>query len=102
MTTFEIIFSFLGSGIFLALLGMFYRMGSHHKEVDLRFQHLEEEIKNIREDFRDIREDIREIREDIREIRKDLSRLDREVGIITATLRFNGFDLDRHKAQGET
>lgn len=83
MSSFEIIISFVSSGIFLALLAMFYRMGSHHKEVELRFQNFET------------------MKDDIKEIRKDLSRMDREIAVITATLRFNGFDLDRHKAQGE-
>lgn len=30
-----------------------------------------------------------------------LTSIDKEVSIITATLKFNGFDLDRHKASGE-
>ena len=94
MTTFEILISFISSGIFLALLGMFYRMGINQGKIEEKFHHIDLQIKELKED-------IREMREDIREIRKDVSRLDREVGIITATLRFNGFDLDRHKAEGE-
>lgn len=87
MTTFETIISFISSGIFLALLGMFYRMGSHHTEMKLRFDRLEGEML--------------EVKQDIKEIKKDMSRFDREVGIITATLKFNGFDLSRHRVEGE-
>lgn len=87
MNILEWIIVFLGSGFFLALLGIFYRIGSHHTEIKLRFDRLEGEIL--------------EVKQDIKEIRKDVSRLDREIGIITATLRFNGFDLDRHKVEGE-
>lgn len=94
MTTFEIIISFIGSGIFLALLGMFYKMGSHHKEIELCFKNIDQRFENVGKEMKDIKDDIKEIR-------KDISRLDREVGVITATLRFNGFDLDRHKAEGE-
>ena len=94
MSTFEIIISFFGSGVFLALIAMFYRMGSNHKEIDLFFKHVDQRFENIDKD-------LQEIRTDIKDIRKDISRIDREVGIITATLRFNGFDLARHKAEGE-
>ncbi len=94
MSTFEIIVSFLASGIFLAFLGMFYKMGSHHKEMELNFKHIDRRFEGIDKRFENI-----EI--DIRDIKKDLSKLDKEIGIITATLRFNGFDLDRHKAEGE-
>lgn len=94
MTTFEILISFIGSGIFLGILGMFYRMGSHHKEIELCFKHFDERFKNLKND-------IREIRDDMKEMRKDLSRLDREVGIITGTLKFNGYDLQRHKVEGK-
>ena len=101
MTTFEILISFLGSGIFLGILGMFYRMGSHHKEIELCFKHIDDKFLGVESKFTNIENNLREIRDDIKEMRKDISRLDREVGIITATLRFNGFDLDRHKAEGE-
>lgn len=87
MTIFEILISFIGSGIFLSLLLMFYRMGSHHKEIELCFKHIDERFTGIETD--------------IREIKKDLSRIDKEVAIITATLKFNGYDLQRHKAEGE-
>lgn len=30
-----------------------------------------------------------------------ITRIDKEVAVITATLQFNGFDLTRHKAEGE-
>ncbi len=87
MTPFEIIISFIGSGIFLGILGMFYRMGSHHKEIELCFKHIDERFTGIETD--------------IREMKKDLARIDKEVAVITATLQFNGYDLTRHKAEGE-
>jgi len=94
MNTLEILIAFFGSGFFLALLSIFYRLGSHHKEIQLSFKHIDERFIGIDKRFENI-----EI--DIRDMKKDLSRLDKEIGIITATLRFNGFDLDRHKAEGE-
>ena len=94
MAVFEIIITILGSGILGALLGLFYRAGQHHKEIQLRFERLENEIKEIRDNMK-------EMRSEIKEIRRDIAHLDKEVAVITATLRFNGFDLDRHKAEGE-
>jgi septal ring factor EnvC (AmiA/AmiB activator) len=127
MTIPEIIMTFFGSSIFLSIIGMFYRIGQHHKSSELHFEFIKKEIEKessfLRDEikkessflryeikkensqtensFNELKADIREIRSDIREIRKDVSRIDKEVGIITATLRFNGFDLDRHQAEGE-
>lgn len=30
-----------------------------------------------------------------------ITRIDKEVAVITATLKFNGYDLTRHKVEGE-
>ncbi len=41
------------------------------------------------------------MKQEMKEIRRDIANIDKEVAVITATMRFNGFDLDRHKAEGE-
>lgn len=48
-----------------------------------------------------VKKSIKEIHDDLKDIRKDIARIDKEVGIITATLKFNGYDLSRHRAEGE-
>lgn len=94
MNTFEIIITFLSSSIFLALMGMFYRLGSFHTELALNF-------KAIDVRFKAIDDRLSSIELDIKEIRRDITRMDKDIAVITATLRFNGFDLERHKVEGE-
>ena len=42
MHTFELVICFFASGFFLAILGMIYRIGSHHKELQMSFQHIDQ------------------------------------------------------------
>jgi archaellum component FlaC len=62
---------------------------------------MEMKFTAIDERFAKMDLDFREIKKDIIFIRTELSNLDKQIAVITATLRFNGFDLDRHKAAGE-
>lgn len=83
MDKLDIILWVLGGGFTLMLL-MWHSLNSKIEKVDeslcKRIDKLEDELGFIR---------------------KEVVSLDKEVAIITATLRFNGFDLDRHLASGE-
>lgn len=41
------------------------------------------------------------VKKDLKDVEKTVIQIDKEVAIITATLKFNGYDLSRHKAEGE-
>lgn len=73
--------------ILTVLGGMCHFFNKKFESVDQRFDKIDQDFKRIDQDFK--------------EIRKDISSIDKEVAVITATLHFNGFDLDRHKAEGE-
>ncbi len=94
MTYSEMLIGFFASGVFLSIIGLFYKIGSFQAQVVMNFKRIDERFDNI-----DI--ELRETKKDIANIKSDISNLDKQISILVVTMRFNGFDFESHKVSGE-
>lgn len=61
MTTFEIITALLSSGVFLALLGLFYRFGRNQESIDRSFKAINEKLYSIDTRLSNVEKDIQQL-----------------------------------------